>query len=134
MIALEKYPTIWHLVSTVTGQLLKDLKPSEILQAIFPQGGGGGITGSPKIRAMEIIEELEPHKRSLYTGSIGYLGFDGAWDLNIVIRTIFLKDGKAYVHVGGGIVADSIPESEYIETLDKAKAQFRVLKGRLDES
>jgi len=131
LIALEKYPTVWHLVSTVTGQLLKGLKPSEILQAIFP---GGSITGAPKIRAMEIIEELEPHKRGLYTGSIGYMGFDGAWDLNIVIRTIFLKDGKAYVHVGGGIVADSIPESEYIETLDKAKAQFRVLKGRLDES
>lgn len=131
LITLEKYPTVWHLVSTITGQLLEGLKPSDILRAIFP---GGSITGAPKIRAMEIIEELEPHKRGIYTGSIGYIGFDGAWDLNIVIRTIFLKEGKAYVHVGGGIVADSIPESEYYETLDKAKALFRVLKGRLNDS
>ncbi|ODA39390.1 aminodeoxychorismate synthase component I [Desulfosporosinus sp. BG] len=131
LIALEKYPTVWHLVSTITGQLVKGLNPSDILRAIFP---GGSITGAPKIRAMEIIEELEPHKRGLYTGSIGYIGFDGAWDLNIVIRTIFLKESQAYVHVGGGIVADSIPESEYYETLDKAKALFRVLKGRLNDS
>ena len=80
---------------------------------------------------MEIIEEMESYKRGLYTGSIGYMGFDGAWDLNIVIRTIFLKDGQAFINVGGGIVADSIPESEYYETLDKAKALFRVLKGHL---
>ncbi|HWQ40590.1 MAG TPA: aminodeoxychorismate synthase component I [Desulfosporosinus sp.] len=128
LIALEKYPTVWHLASTITGQLLKGLKPSDILQAVFP---GGSITGAPKIRAMEIIEELEPYKRGLYTGSIGYMGFDGAWDFNIVIRTILLKDKKAFVHVGGGIVADSVPESEYYETLDKAKALFRVLKGHL---
>ncbi|EGW38128.1 chorismate binding enzyme family protein [Desulfosporosinus sp. OT] len=125
---LEKYPTVWHLVSTITGQLVKGLTPNDILRAIFP---GGSITGAPKIRAMEIIE---PHKRGLYTGSIGYIGFDGAWDLNIVIRTIFLKEGQAYVHVGDGIIADSIPESEYYETLDKAKALFRVLKGRLNDS
>ena len=130
LIKLEKYPTVWHLASTVTGQLKQGLKPSAIIQAVFP---GGSITGAPKIRAMEIIEELELYKRGLYTGSIGYMGFDGAWDFNIVIRTILLKKGKAYVHVGGGIVADSIPESEYIETLDKAKALFKVLKGRLDD-
>jgi para-aminobenzoate synthetase len=129
LITLEKYPTVWHLASTVTGQLRSGLKTSDIIQAVFP---GGSITGAPKIRAMEIIEELELYKRGLYTGSIGYMGFDGAWDLNIVIRTILIKDGKAYIHVGGGIVADSIPESEYNETLDKAKALFRVLKGRLD--
>ena len=131
LIKLEKYPTVWHLVSTVTGKLLSGLSPSDIIRAIFP---GGSITGAPKIRAMEIIEELEPHKRGLYTGSIGYMGFDGAWDFNIVIRTILLKDGKAFVHAGGGIVADSIPESEYKETLDKADALFRVLKGHLDDS
>ncbi len=131
LIQLEKYPTVWHLASTITGQLRRDLKPSDIIQAVFP---GGSITGAPKIRAMEIIEELEIFKRGLYTGSIGYMGFDGAWDFNIVIRTILLKNGKAYIHVGGGIVADSIPESEYNETLDKAKALFRVLKGRLDVS
>ena len=129
LITLEKYPTVWHLASTVTGKLRRGLAPSDIIQAVFP---GGSITGAPKIRAMEIIEELELYKRGLYTGSIGYMGFDGAWDFNIVIRTILLKDGKAYVHVGGGIVADSIPEDEYNETLDKAKALFQVLKGRLD--
>jgi len=131
LIRLEKYPTVWHLVSTITGQLLSELKPSDILKAVFP---GGSITGAPKIRAMEIIDELEPHTRGLYTGSIGYIGFDGAWDFNIVIRTILLKDGKAFIHVGGGIVADSKPEDEYNETLDKAKALFRVLKGRLHDS
>lgn len=131
LIKLEKYPTVWHLASTITGQVTKGLKPSEIIRAIFP---GGSITGAPKIRAMEIIEELEPHKRGIYTGSIGYMGFDGAWDFNIVIRTIIIKKGKAYVHAGGGIVADSVPEAEYIETLDKAKALFRVLKGHLDAS
>ncbi|MFZ3132447.1 MAG: aminodeoxychorismate synthase component I [Desulfosporosinus sp.] len=131
LIKLEKYPTVWHLASTITGQLRRGLKPSDIIQAVFP---GGSITGAPKIRAMEIIEELELSKRGLYTGSIGYMGFDGAWDFNIVIRTILLKNGKAYIHVGGGIVADSIPESEYNETLDKAKALFRVLKGQLDVS
>jgi len=129
LIKLEKYPTVWHLASTITGQLKRGLKPSDIIQAVFP---GGSITGAPKIRAMEIIEELEIYKRGLYTGSIGYMGFDGAWDFNIVIRTILLKDGKAYIHVGGGIVAD--PECEYVETLDKARALFRVLKGRLDVS
>ena len=131
LIKLEKYPTVWHLASTITGQLRRDLEPSDIIQAVFP---GGSITGAPKIRAMEIIEELELYKRGLYTGSIGYMGFDGAWDFNIIIRTILIKNGNAYVHVGGGIVADSIPDSEYNETLDKAKALFRVLKGRLDVS
>ncbi|WP_088186278.1 aminodeoxychorismate synthase component I [Desulfosporosinus sp. FKA] len=131
LITLEKYPTVWHLVSAITGQLKKGLQPSEILQAIFP---GGSITGAPKIRAMEIIDELEPNQRGIYTGSIGYIGFDGAWDLNIVIRTILLKNGKAYIHAGGGIVADSIPADEYQETLDKAKALFRVLKGQLHDS
>lgn len=129
LMKLEKYPTVWHLASTITGQLRRGLKPSDIIQATFP---GGSITGAPKVRAMEIIEELELYKRGLYTGSIGYMGFDGAWDFNIVIRTILLKNGKAYIHVGGGIVADSIPEDEYNETLDKAKALFMVLKGRLD--
>ncbi|MHB8124825.1 MAG: aminodeoxychorismate synthase component I [Desulfitobacteriaceae bacterium] len=130
LIRLEKYPTVWHLVSTITGRLKTALLPSEILRAVFP---GGSITGAPKIRAMEIIEELEPFKRGIYTGSIGYLGFDGAWDLNIVIRTILLKDGKAYLHAGGGIVVDSQPEEEYKETLVKAQALFSVLGGKLDE-
>ncbi len=127
LIRLEKYPTVWHLVSTITGELLPGLKPSEILKAIFP---GGSITGTPKIRAMEILEGLEPFKRGVYTGSIGYLGFDGAWDLNIVIRTIIIRDGTAYINAGGGIVADSDPEAEYQETIDKARALFKVLGGK----
>lgn len=124
LIRLEKYPTVWHLVSTITGKLRPGLRVSEILQAIFP---GGSITGAPKIRAMEIIEELEPYKRGLYTGSIGYVGFDGAWDTNIVIRTILMKDGMAYFNGGGGIVADSVPEEEHEESLQKVRALIRVL-------
>jgi para-aminobenzoate synthetase component 1 len=95
------------------------------LKATFP---GGSITGAPKVRAMEIIDELEPTRRSVYTGSIGYLGFTGGMDLNIVIRTILVKNGKAYFQVGGGIVYDSEPEAEYQETLDKGKALVQALK------
>lgn len=129
LIRLEKYTTVWHLVSTIVGTLKPELKPSDILRAIFP---GGSITGAPKIRAMEIIEELEPYKRGIYTGSIGYIGFDKAWDLNIVIRTLLIKEGQAYFHGGGGIVADSSPEAEYEETLQKVRALIRVLGGRLE--
>ena len=88
---------------------------------------GGSITGAPKIRSMEIIDELEPTKRSVYTGSIGYIGFNGNMDTSIVIRTIIVKPGRAYFQVGGGIVADSDPEMEYQETLDKAKALIESL-------
>lgn len=129
LIQLEKYPTVWHQVSTICGNLKPGLRASEILKAIYP---GGSITGAPKIRAMEIIEELEPYKRGIYTGSIGYLGFDGAWDLNIVIRTILLQDGQAYFHGGGGIVADSAPADEYEETLHKVRALVRVLDGKME--
>ncbi|CAA7601174.1 anthranilate synthase/aminodeoxychorismate synthase [Acididesulfobacillus acetoxydans] len=128
LIRLEKYPTVWHLVSTIQGRLRENLSPSVIMRAIFP---GGSITGAPKIRAMEIIEELEPFKRGIYTGSIGYLGFDGSWDLNIAIRTIVLSGRTAYLQAGGGIVADSVPAGEYEETLDKAAALFRALGGQL---
>ncbi|KLU61196.1 aminodeoxychorismate synthase component 1 [Peptococcaceae bacterium CEB3] len=128
LIRLEKYPTVWHLVSTVKGRLRENLSPADIIRAIFP---GGSITGAPKIRAMEIIEELEPFKRGIYTGSIGYLGFDGSWDLNIAIRTIVLSGRTAYLQAGGGIVADSVPAAEYEETLDKAAALFRALGGQL---
>jgi para-aminobenzoate synthetase component 1 len=96
-----------------------------LLKATFP---GGSITGAPKVRAMEIIDELEPTKRSAYTGSIGYLSFDEDIDINIVIRTFLIKEGKAYFQVGGGIIYDSDPEAEYMETLDKAKALIRALQ------
>jgi para-aminobenzoate synthetase component 1 len=121
---LETYPTVFHLTSTVVGRLRENKNRTDLLKASFP---GGSITGAPKVRAMEIIDELEPTRRSVYTGSIGYLGFNGDIDLNIVIRTIIVKDSKAYFQVGGAIVYDSEPEAEYLETLDKGRALMRAL-------
>ncbi|MBS5886516.1 MAG: aminodeoxychorismate synthase component I [Clostridium sp.] len=121
---LEKYATIFHLVSTVEGILKDDVSAVKCIRECFP---GGSITGTPKIRAMEIIEELEGLKRNLYTGSIGYFDFRGNADFNIAIRTIIKKENKAYFGVGGGITYDSIEEDEYNETLDKARALMRVL-------
>jgi para-aminobenzoate synthetase component I len=124
LMALEKYATVFHLTSTVEGRLRPGKNAIDLLKATFP---GGSISGAPKVRAMEIIDELEPTRRSVYTGSIGYLSFDGGLDLNIVIRTILVKEGKAYFQVGGAVVYDSDPESEYVETLDKAKALIQAL-------
>ena len=121
---IESYPTVHHLVSTVTGRLRDDCDAVDLLTATFP---GGSITGAPKIRAMEIIAELEPVRRGVYTGSIGCLGFDGSVNLNIAIRTAVVKDGMCHFHVGGGIVADSDPEAEYQETLDKGRTFLEVL-------
>ncbi len=123
-IALEKYSTVFHLVSTVSGKLKNGVDPIDCLTAAFP---GGSITGAPKVRSMEVIEVLEPVKRSLYTGAIGYISFDGNMDTSIVIRTIVIKGDKLYFQVGGGIVADSDPEKEYRETLDKAEGIMRAL-------
>ncbi len=122
--ALETFPTVFHLTSTVQGRLLEDKGRIDLLKACFP---GGSITGAPKVRAMEIIDELEPTRRGVYTGSIGYLGFSGEMDLNIVIRTFLVKAGRACFQAGGGIVFDSEPEAEYEETLDKAKALVQAL-------
>jgi para-aminobenzoate synthetase component 1 len=121
---LETYPTVFHLTSTVEGRLSEGKDRIDLLKATFP---GGSITGAPKVRAMEIIDELEPTRRSVYTGSLGYLSFGGDMDLDIVIRTIVVKDGRAYFQVGGAIVYDSEPESEYIETLDKGRALIQAL-------
>jgi len=121
---LEEYSTVFHLVSTVVGELKEGISPLECIKACFP---GGSITGTPKIRSMEIIDELEPVRRNIYTGSLGYLGFDGNVDLNIIIRTILIKDNRACFGVGGGITWDSNEECEYDETIDKAKALMRVL-------
>ena len=121
---LETFPTVFHLTSTVTGRLSQGKTRIDLLRATFP---GGSITGAPKVRAMEIIDELEPTRRSVYTGSMGYLGFGGDMDLNIVIRTVIVKDGRAYFQVGGGIVYDSEPEAEYRETLDKGRALIQAL-------
>lgn len=123
LFAVEKYPTVWHLVSTVVGQLRPDQDPVDLLKATFP---GGSITGAPKIRAMEIITELEGRQRGIYCGSIGYLGFNGTLDTSIAIRTMIIKDGRLTFHGGGGIVADSDPHSEYEESLVKVKSFFRV--------
>jgi para-aminobenzoate synthetase component 1 len=122
---LETFPTVFHLTSTVVGKLRRGKSNIDLLKATFP---GGSITGAPKVRAMEIIDELEPTKRSAYTGSIGYLGFNEDMDINIVIRTFLVKEGKAYFQVGGGIIYDSDPGAEYMETLDKAKALIRALQ------
>ena len=121
---LEEYATVFQLTSCVEGRLADGKDRIDLLEACFP---GGSITGAPKIRAMEIIDELEPTRRSIYTGSIGYLSFSGRMDLNIVIRTILAKNDRVYLQVGGGIVYDSEPEAEYQETLHKAKALFQAL-------
>ena len=123
---LESYATVHHLVSTVMGTLHEGRGLADLLRATFP---GGSITGAPKIRAMEIIDELEPTTRSVYTGSIGYLGFIGHSDLNIAIRTIIARGDRAFFQVGGGIVADSSPQDEFEETLHKGKALFETLMG-----
>ncbi len=127
---LETYPTVYHLVSTVEGELYRQQHDEfDLLRATFP---GGSITGAPKIRAMEIIEEIEPHARNVYTGSVGYISYHGRMDLNIVIRTIVQTGGRIYMQVGGGIVADSDPEAEYRETLDKGKALFDAVGGEYE--
>jgi para-aminobenzoate synthetase component 1 len=128
---VESYATVHHLVSTIRGQLSDEANAVDLLRGCFP---GGSITGAPKIRAMEIIEELEPHRRGVYCGSIGYLGFDGNMDSNIAIRTLVHSDNKIRFWAGGGIVADSDQEQEYQECYHKASAllhlleQFRVKK------
>lgn len=119
---IERYSHVMHIVSNVKGELRPETSNAKIVQAMFP---GGTITGAPKIRTMEIIEELEPVRRGLYTGSIGWLGFSGDLELNIVIRTAFIQDGLAHIQAGAGIVIDSIPNAEYIESLNKAKALWQ---------
>jgi para-aminobenzoate synthetase component 1 len=121
---LESYRTVHHLVSEVVGQLRPGLGPVDLLRAAFP---GGSVTGAPKVRAMEIIAELEPTARGPYCGSLGYLGFDGSMDTNILIRTFTLGRGWLQFPVGGGIVADSTPVAEYEETLHKAEGLLRAL-------
>lgn len=121
---LESYATVHHLISIIKARLRKDLDQFDLIRAAFP---GGSITGAPKVRAMEIIEELEPTKRGPYTGALGYLSFNSRMDLSIIIRTILIKDQKGFFQVGGGIVADSQPGLEYEETLHKGKALFKVL-------
>ncbi|MFT3868122.1 MAG: aminodeoxychorismate synthase component I [Nibricoccus sp.] len=121
---VETHPTVHHLVANVSGQLRAGVDAVDCIRAALP---GGSITGAPKIRSMQIIDELERTRRGVYTGAVGYLGFDGGCDLNIAIRTIICSHGRAYYHVGGGIVWDSDPEAEFQETLDKGAAMRAAL-------
>jgi para-aminobenzoate synthetase component 1 len=123
---IEPLPTVFHTISTVRGRLRPNVSTVDLLRAGFP---GGSITGCPKIRAIQIIDKLEPTRRNVYTGSIGYIGFNGDLSLNIAIRTLITKGDQVYYQVGGGIVADSDPEAEYTETLDKAVAMQRAIEA-----
>ena len=122
---VERYSHVMHLVSTLRGRLRPGLDRFDALMACFP---AGTVTGAPKVRSMEIIDELEPSLRSVYAGAILYLDFSGNLDSCISIRTLVVKGGKAYVQAGAGIVADSVPEREFQETLNKARALLKALE------
>jgi len=123
LFVLESFATVHHLVSTVTGELEGQATATDLLRASFP---GGSITGAPKLRAMEIIEELEPNRRSVYCGAMGYIGFNGNMDTNIAIRTLAIEQGHMHCWAGGGIVRDSGEQDEYQESLDKAAAMLKL--------
>jgi anthranilate synthase component 1 len=129
---IEHYSHVMHIVSNVEGRLKPGLNAMDVLRATFP---AGTVSGAPKVRAMEIIDELEVSKRGIYAGAVGYLGFNGDMDLAIAIRTGVIKDGKLHVQAGAGIVADSVPQSEWVETQNKARALLRaaeIAEGGLD--
>lgn len=130
LFVIEPYANVNHLVATVVGELDDDKDAVDAIKATFP---GGSITGAPKIRAMEIIDELEPTQRNAYTGSIGYIGFNGDMDLNIAIRTVVKKEEDVYFQVGGGMTWGSDPSEEYQETLDKAQSIMKALRGYYEE-
>jgi anthranilate synthase component 1 len=121
---VHRFSHVMHLVSTVEGQLRKDQTPIDALMATFP---AGTLSGAPKPKALEIISQLEPAQRGLFGGVVGYFDFEGNADLAIAIRTALIRDGKAYVQAGAGIVLDSVPESEYQETKAKAAAVLKAL-------
>ncbi|AMA64074.1 hypothetical protein ASO14_2818 [Kurthia sp. 11kri321] len=122
---IEKYSHVQHIVSNVRSELDPSKSNADVVRAMFP---GGTITGAPKIRTMEIIEELEPVRRGIYTGSIGWMGYNGDLDFNIVIRTAFIQDERVHIQAGAGIVIDSIPEKEYEESLNKAKSMWQAVQ------
>ncbi len=125
LMAVERFSHVMHIVSDVRGRLRDGLDAIDVLRACFP---AGTLTGAPKVRAMEIIDELEPVSRGPYAGAVGYLGFSGNMDTAITIRTIVVAGDRAYVQAGAGIVADSVPEREYVETVNKAKALVRAIE------
>jgi anthranilate synthase component I len=122
---VERYSHVMHMVSSVVGELEEGVGASDALRAVFP---AGTVSGAPKVRAMQIIDELEPTRRGPYAGAIGYLSYSGDLDSCIYIRTILIRDGRAYVQAGAGIVADSEPEREFVETENKARAMFRAIE------
>jgi anthranilate synthase component 1 len=122
---IERYSHVMHIVSNVVGRLREDLDAIDLLRATFP---AGTLTGAPKVRAMEIIDELEPTRRGLYGGCVGYIDALGAMDMCIAIRTLLIKDGTIYAQAGGGVVADSDPEIEYQESLHKAGALLEAIQ------
>ena len=122
---VESYAQVHHLVSTVSGRLAEGQDALSLLRNCFP---GGSVTGAPKQRAMQIIEQLEPQRRGVYCGAIGYIGYDGNMDSNIAIRTLVYADGNIRFWAGGGIVADSDATAEYQEILDKARAMLELLR------
>ena len=122
---IERYSHVMHIVSNVKGILKKDLDCFDVLAAAFP---AGTLSGAPKIRAMEIIDELEPTRRGLYGGAVGYISFSGNMDTAIAIRTLLIKDKTAYLGVGAGIVADSVPQSEFEETMNKGRALLKAIE------
>jgi anthranilate/para-aminobenzoate synthase component I len=126
LMVIEQYSHVFHIVSNIVGTLLPDRDCFDLLAATFP---GASITGVPKVRCMEIIDELEPVRRGPYTGSLGWISYSGDMDLNIIIRTFLAKNGNAYIQVGGGIVAYSRPDREYQETLHKARALIEAIKS-----
>ncbi|MCL4457533.1 MAG: anthranilate synthase component I [Nitrospirae bacterium] len=125
LMTVERYSHVMHLVSNVEGTLKDGLDAFDVFRACFP---AGTVTGAPKVRAMEIIEEIEPTKRGAYAGTVGYFGYSGNMDTCITIRTLLIRDGKVYVQAGAGIVADSVPENEYTETVNKAMAMMKAVE------
>ena len=119
---IERYSHVMHIVSNVEGEIQNNLSPLDVLRATFP---AGTVSGAPKVRAMEIINELEKTKRGVYAGAVGYIGFNGTLDVAIAIRTAVIKEKKLYVQAGAGVVADSIAKNEWDETNNKAKAVIR---------
>ena len=124
MMHIERYSHVMHIVSNVIGHIRRGMTAIDVLRATFP---AGTVSGAPKIRAMEIIDELEPVKRGVYSGAVGYLSWSGNMDTAIAIRTAVIKDGQLHIQAGAGVVADSIPDLEWKETMNKGRAVFRAV-------